>query len=897
MKKIAFALIVALFLLPLMACAAEYEATLPDGYEQSGLRYPVLYLLPRDGLNADDSGLAEKLGEAMRNGGGLPMIIVRPAFAADADVSAALKETVDAVDAAYRTIPDPAHRAAVGTGAGGYLAYILTLEDGSPFGAAASIRGNFAGNENPWIAKLGSVQERMKELSAADKNAFNAWYTYMDAPVNDEWTDMPGSTDDLGALMIEAGTGSAYHEFTVRPGAFDDAFLSESAARLMDRLTRRMLDGVISGALSLQKASLTAEDASVSADYTLTVTDALLTFAPEGTDIEVRLEAAGQLGAETVKAMKAGEATGVLTVDNAVEDKAEAVLSASLLGVKIDLASASVVRVQEVEGAVDLSGDWHFNYVGAQQMLDAAALTPADFAEWPIVQPGLGNWTKGYGNISDENVTSGYGPDYFDFFIVGNGYYARTFAVPSDFDASQAVLSIGNVDDRCEVFLNGARVGATGMDEKGMPTGETTWAEYSAFAVDPALLRVGDENTVIVRAWNDLPFGAGGWYSGPIGLYEKETFDALYGADANARFYEETFESAFAAHAQGQEQEGTVENQYLIYLPPDYNETDRDYPTVYLLHQFNSDHTSYRTDKINELLDAGITAGKFDPMIVVIPNSSEESWWRGDWEKMITEELIPVIDTRYRTIQDARYRLTAGCSMGGQGAYGVALRNPDYFSGAVSFFGAFSYGGEANPVLIAGNESAEYMNYFALYFICGNQDNYGFGAPAIRLHQQLSKLGTAHRFFIENGAHDSAFYLPFFEDAFSYIRARMYHSGEEAERMLSGSMTLNGTALHAELTADSAISDLMLTVPASAYTREEHPELSVSLMIEIKQNGVTARTYAERGARLSPERLTAAYDLDIGDRLDPSAAAQITLKAAIFDRVVTLQTLMLKPNK
>ena len=195
MKKIAFALILALFLLPLMACAAEYEATLPDGYEQSGLRYPVLYLLPRDGLNADDSGLAEKLGKAMRNGG-LPMIIVRPAFTADADVSAA----------------------------GGYLAYILTLEDGSPFGAAASIRGNFAGNENPWIAKLGSVQERMKELSAADKNAFNAWYTYMDAPVDDEWTDMPGSTDDLGALMIEAGTGSAYHEFTVRPGAFDDAF-------------------------------------------------------------------------------------------------------------------------------------------------------------------------------------------------------------------------------------------------------------------------------------------------------------------------------------------------------------------------------------------------------------------------------------------------------------------------------------------------------------------------------------------------------------------------------------------------------------------------------------------------------------------------------------------------
>ena len=142
----------------------------------------------------------------------------------------------------------------------------------------------------------------------------------------------------------------------------------------------------------------------------------------------------------------------------------------------------------------------------------------------------------------------------------------------------------------------------------------------------------------------------------------------------------------------------------LIYLPEDYATSGRYYPTVYLLHQFNSDHTAYRTDRVNELLDDGIARGLFDGMIVVIPNSDENSWWTGHWEKMITEELIPLIDSRYRTIDDPRFRLTAGCSMGGQGAYGVALRNPNFFGGAVSFFGAFSYGGASSPNAIAAAE-------------------------------------------------------------------------------------------------------------------------------------------------------------------------------------------------
>lgn len=890
MKKLIFIAVALLLFIPWQAWAAEdCEVLLPADYADSGLRYPVLYVLPQAENEPDDSGLAEALALAMEQQKGLPMIIVRPSLSRDSDIAADMAKTVAAVDGEYRTIPDRARRAAVGTGAGGYLAYMLALEDGSPFGAAVSVRGNFTGEDSPWLS-LGSAADKIRALHSADKTALDRLYTYLDAPVEDAWTDQEGSSDDIGAMMIGFGTGSAFHEYTARPGAWDEAFLAESSARVLDRLTRFMLGDAVSASLSPVKAVLTDEDETLSADYTVTVSDALRDYAPNGAEMELRLAVGGQEASETQAVNGAGEYSGRLSVKNALAENAEAQLTVSLLGAPVARAAANLILQKNDPGALDLSGDWHFLYAGGKSDVNPAALTAADFADWPIVQPGMGNWTKGYGNISDENVRSSYGPDYFDFFITGNGYYARVFTVPEDFSDDAPELSIGCVDDRCEVFLNGVRVGATGLDEKGQPTGDTTWAVFSHFTIDPGLLKRDGENVLVVRAWNDLPFGAGGWYAGPIGLYTQETFASRIAGD-NSRFYEETFASAFAASAQGQT--GEAETPYLIYLPPDYAQSDRRYPTVYLLHQFNSDHTSYRTDRINELLDAGIAEGRFDPMIVVIPNSAEESWWRGDWEKMITQELIPHIDSLYRTIPDARYRLTAGCSMGGQGAFGVALRNPDFFSGAVSFFGAFSYGAAANPVTISRVESAEYLRYFTLCFICGNQDNYGFGVPAIELHQELLKKDVPHRFFIENGSHDSAFYLPFFQDAFSYARANMYHAGEAAAEPVRGTLAVDQEKrnLTIDVRGDETLKDLMLTIPASVYTVDPSPALRIPVTLEISQDGQTVYSATVAELSYTAENSSVSATLALDEMIDPAKPATMVLKASLFDQTTVLDTL------
>lgn len=797
MKK-CIALILLLLAIPVFALAdvCEYSVLLPEGYDTGDTRFPVIYVLPEDGYAAD-SQLAAKLSE------GIEAIIVAPSFAEGGDVSAALSALVAEVDGAYRTLADSEHRALAGAGVGGYLAYAAGLADESrTFSILASVRGNFAGEDNPYIAQYGSVYERIEALHAANPDFFNSIYTYMDAPVDDAFTGMSGSTADLGALFIGYGTGSAAHEFTLRPGGYDEAFLSESAARIADRIAARLAPK--EEAAPEPPARIEQQPPVIDGDYQ----------------------------------------------------------------------------------SIDLGGDWFFLYTGAEDAVDAASLTKAEYETWPAVQPAAGNWTNGYGNISEKNVSCLYGPDYFDFFIVGAGYYAKTFTVQENFTAQDLTLSIGYVDDRCEVFLNGQRVGATGMDENGQPTGETTWALYSRFAIDPAILNIGGENTVVVRAWNDVPMGAGGWYGGPIGLYSEAAFADVNPEKANDRFYEETFVSQYAASALGQG--GEMENKYLIYLPEGYAQSTRRYPTVYLLHQFNSDHTSYKTDKVNELLDAGIASGAFDEMIVVIPNSDGNSWWAGDWEKMITEELIPHIDKHYRTIRDARYRLTAGCSMGGQGAMAVALRNPDDFTGAVSFFGAFSYGGASSPNAIAAAESAEYMDSFALYFICGNQDSYGFGVPAIELHSQLDRLGADHGFFIENGGHDSAFYVPYFEDAFSYVRKAMYQYDGACDALFSGSVNIDRAKITATVTADASAADLIYAAKDSSYTKNDKLQLSVPLVIEIRQEGRDDQVIIADDTVMIASEMTASAFIDAAKLIDADQPFEVTVKVQLFDREIVI---------
>jgi S-formylglutathione hydrolase FrmB len=76
----------------------------------------------------------------------------------------------------------------------------------------------------------------------------------------------------------------------------------------------------------------------------------------------------------------------------------------------------------------------------------------------------------------------------------------------------------------------------------------------------------------------------------------------------------------------------------------------------------------------------------------VTENESTEQYCvrRGLYETYLVREIVPFVDSAYRTLRDRRHRGIAGFSMGGYGAITLAARHPDFFSAAVSHSGVVS---------------------------------------------------------------------------------------------------------------------------------------------------------------------------------------------------------------
>ncbi len=136
--------------------------------------------------------------------------------------------------------------------------------------------------------------------------------------------------------------------------------------------------------------------------------------------------------------------------------------------------------------------------------------------------------------------------------------------------------------------------------------------------------------------------------------------------------------------------------QALVVLPPDYEETERNYPVLYFLHGWQSSPQNW--DFLldwDQLLAELCTEGEVEPFILVLPDSGDdgESWYSNyldgrAYERYLTEELIRAVDRSYRT--DPKARAIGGFSMGGYGAYKLMAKYPHLFGAASSVSGMLS---------------------------------------------------------------------------------------------------------------------------------------------------------------------------------------------------------------
>jgi hypothetical protein len=127
-----------------------------------------------------------------------------------------------------------------------------------------------------------------------------------------------------------------------------------------------------------------------------------------------------------------------------------------------------------------------------------------------------------------------------------------------------------------------------------------------------------------------------------------------------------------------------------IYLPPGYASGKTRYPVVYLLHNINWSNDRIFADgsATQPTFDRAISSGIIKPFIVVAADYTSpaagafyaNSSTAGRWEDFTLQEVVPFVDSHYRTIASPDSRGITGDFMGGFGALHYAFRHPEVFS-------------------------------------------------------------------------------------------------------------------------------------------------------------------------------------------------------------------------
>jgi enterochelin esterase family protein len=272
-------------------------------------------------------------------------------------------------------------------------------------------------------------------------------------------------------------------------------------------------------------------------------------------------------------------------------------------------------------------------------------------------------------------------------------------------------------------------------------------------------------------------YGASRWGSGVEVPAHDEDFYAMKSVP-HGQIREVHFPSAIAK---------TTMTCY-VYTPPDYEATKR-YPVLYLQHGAGEDEHGWGGQgHAGLIMDNLIAEGKAKPFLIVIGTSyipgtgggrgagrgaappaappagaapagqpgvaAPATPGRGGpggpgggrgfvmrdtpFEHVLVEEMIPFIDSNFRTLADQPHRAMAGLSMGGALTHGITLAHLDKFS----HIGMFSGGGIAASEI---KDMADFKKKVKVVFVSyGSREN---GAPQKANVEELKKGGINAVYF------------------------------------------------------------------------------------------------------------------------------------------------------
>ena len=248
---------------------------------------------------------------------------------------------------------------------------------------------------------------------------------------------------------------------------------------------------------------------------------------------------------------------------------------------------------------------------------------------------------------------------------------------------------------------------------------------------------------------------------------------------------------------------------YCVYLPASYDavaakSAAQHYPVLYFLHGLGDNEKTLFNNGGWTLLDDLRQKHQIEDFLIVAPegrrsfyiNSADGSARYSDF---YLQEFIPLIEAKYRVKKGRSTRAISGISMGGYGALRFAFSHPEMFSAVSAQSAALItespqelntaarsgaplgkvladvFGDpigvshwENNSPFVMARKNAAGLKRLAIYFNCGQDDNYGFEKGAAALHEELQKEGVKHEYHLYPGDHSFGYFMAHFAEVMEF---------------------------------------------------------------------------------------------------------------------------------
>ena len=235
--------------------------------------------------------------------------------------------------------------------------------------------------------------------------------------------------------------------------------------------------------------------------------------------------------------------------------------------------------------------------------------------------------------------------------------------------------------------------------------------------------------------------------------------------------------------------------RYCADLPARNDLSRRPYPILYFLHGLGDDEQTLFKSGGWTLIDDLRQQGKISDFLVVAPEGRRSFYINSAdggerYSDFFLQEFLPYIEKKYGVRGGRAGRAITGISMGGYGALRFAFAHPELFSSVSAQSPALLLESPAelnraassgspiaamlgdvfgnpidvphwqanNPYVLARRNRAALRN-LAIYFNCGQSDDYGFQKGAALLDRQLTEEGIKHDYHAYPGDHSLNYFL------------------------------------------------------------------------------------------------------------------------------------------